>query len=200
MKKIAGLIVLCSVLLLSGCQVNKKAQIKALADCEYDVASVEQVKFNGKNLSAYKGADGNYNISSLAGLAVALFSKELPLEGKVNLKITNPEVKKAAFNSFKYIIEEQGSPLFEGKVDQNVNLAQGESAIVPMTFKANIFNKAKENGFENFFDELFNKKSEGFIALKIKPSINIAGQNIYYPSYITVDKNFGKKLFDLFGK
>lgn len=200
MKKIAGLIVLCSVLLLSGCQVNKKAQIKALADCEYDVASVEQVKFNGKNLSSYKGADGNYNISSLAGLAVALFSKELPLEGKVNLKITNPEVKKAAFNSFKYIIEVQGSPLFEGKVDQNVNLGQEESAIVPMTFKANIFNKAKENGFENFFDELFNKKSEGFIALKIKPSINIAGQNIYYPSYITVDKNFGKKLFDLFGK
>lgn len=200
MKKLLGLVAVCTVLLLSGCQINKKAQIKALADCEYDVESVEQVRFNGKKIESYKGADGNYNISSLAGLAVALFSKELPLEGKVNLKITNPEIKKAAFNSFKYIIEIQGSPLFEGKVDQNVNLSQGESVIVPMTFKANIFNKAKENGFERFFDEMFNKKSEGFLALKIKPSINIAGQNIYYPSYITVDKNFGKKLFDLFGK
>ena len=52
--------------------------MQALADCEYDVESVEQVKFNGKKLDAYKGADGNYNISSLAGIAVALFSKELP--------------------------------------------------------------------------------------------------------------------------
>ncbi|MGJ1203397.1 hypothetical protein [Sphingobacterium lactis] len=198
MKKLIGMLAICSVLFLSGCQVNKKAQIKALADCEYDVESVDQVKFNGKTLDAYKGADGNYNVSSLAGIAVALFSKELPLEGKINMKISNPENKKAAFNSFKYVIEIQNSPLFEGTVDQNVSLNQGESTIVPMTFKANIFNKAKENGFDRFFDELFNKKSEGFMVLKIKPSIRIAGQNIYYPSYITVDKNFGQKLFKLF--
>ncbi|MVZ61531.1 hypothetical protein [Sphingobacterium humi] len=198
MKKIVGVFCLVTVLFLSSCQVNKKAQMQALADCEYDVESVEQVKFNGKKLDAYKGADGNYNISSLAGIAVALFSKELPLEGKINLKITNPEAKRAAINSFKYMIEIQGSPLFEGTVDQNVDLSQGQSAIVPLTFKANIFNKAKENGFDRFFDELFNKKSEGFLVLKIKPSFKIAGQNIYYPSYITIDKNFASKLFKLF--
>ncbi len=198
MKKIVGVLMLSLILMISGCQVNKKAQIKALADCEYDVESVDQVLFNGKNLDSYKGSDGNYNMSSIAGLAVALFSKELPLEGKVNLKITNPEAKKAAFNSFKYVIEIQNSPLFEGTVNQNVDLNQGESAIVPMTFKANIFNKAKENGFDKFFDELLNKKSEGFMVLKIKPSIRVAGQNIYYPSYITVDKNFGKRIFSLF--
>jgi len=198
MKKLVGIVGLMTILFLSGCQVNKKAQLQALADCQYDVESVEQVKFNGKTLDKYKGADGNYNISSLANIAVALFSKELPLEGKINLKITNPEVKRAAVNSFKYIIEIQGSPLFEGTVDQNVNLSQGQSAIVPLTFKANIFNKAKETGFDRFFDELFNKKSEGFLVLKIKPSFKIAGQNIYYPSYITVDKNFGKKIFSLF--
>ena len=96
------------------------------------------------------------------------------------------------------MIEIQGSPLFEGTVDQNVDLSQGQSAIVPLTFKANIFNKAKENGFDRFFDELFNKKSEGFLVLKIKPSFKIAGQNIYYPSYITIDKNFASKLFKLF--
>ena len=198
MKKIVGVFCLITVLFLSSCQVNKKAQMQALADCEYDVESVEQVKFNGKKLDAYKGADGNYNISSLAGIAVALFSKELPLEGKINLKITNPEAKRAAINSFKYMIEIQGSPLFEGTVDQHVDLSQGQSAIVPLTFKANIFNKAKENGFDRFFDELFNKKSEGFLVLKIKPSFKIAGQNIYYPSYITIDKNFASKLFKLF--
>ena len=198
MKKLVGIVGLMTILFLSGCQVNKKAQLQALADCEYDVESVEQVKFNGKTLDKYKGSDGNYNISSLANIAVALFSKELALEGKINLKITNPEVQKSAFNSFKYVIEIQNSPLFEGTVDQNVNLQKGESTIVPMTFKANIFNKAKENGFEKFFDELLNKKSEGFMVLKIKPSIRIAGQNIYYPSYITVDKNFGSKIFKLF--
>src|SRR5690606_27215569 len=166
MKKLVGIVGLMTLLFLSGCQVNKKAQLQALADCKYDVESVDQVRFNGKTIDSYKGADGNYSMSSLANIAVALFSKELPLEGKVNLKITNPEAKKAAVNSFKYMIEIQGSPLFEGTVDQNVNLSQGESAIVPLTFKANIFNKAKENGFDKFFDEIFNKKSEGFLVLK----------------------------------
>lgn len=198
MKKLVGILGVMTLLFLSGCQVNKKAQLQALADCKYDVESVDQVKFNGKTLNSYKGADGNYSMSSIANIAVALFSKELPLEGKINLKITNPEAKKAAVNSFKYMIEIQGSPLFEGTVDQNVNLTQGESAIVPLTFKANIFNKAKENGFDKFFDEIFNKKSEGFLVLKIKPSFKVAGQNIYYPSYITVDKNFGQKIFKLF--
>ncbi len=198
MKKLIGILGVMTLLFLSGCQVNKKAQLQALADCKYDVESVDQVRFNGKTIDSYKGADGNYSMSSLANIAVALFSKELPLEGKVNLKITNPEAKKAAVNSFKYMIEIQGSPLFEGTVDQNVNLSQGESAIVPLTFKANIFNKAKENGFDKFFDEIFNKKSEGFLVLKIKPSFKVAGQNIYYPSYITVDKNFGQKIFKLF--
>ncbi|MVZ64481.1 hypothetical protein GQF61_01340 [Sphingobacterium sp. DK4209] len=198
MKKLVGILGVMTLLFLSGCQVNKKAQLQALADCKYDVESVDQVKFNGKTLNSYKGADGNYSMSSIANIAVALFSKELPLEGKINLKITNPEAKKAAVNSFKYMIEIQGSPLFEGTVDQNVNLTQGESAIVPLTFKANIFNKAKEKGFDKFFDEIFNKKSEGFLVLKIKPSFKVAGQNIYYPSYITVDKNFGQKIFKLF--
>ncbi len=198
MKKIVGVLAVSFILLLSGCQVNKKAQLKALADCDYDVESVEKVKFNGKNIESYKGADGNFRVSTLAGLAVALFSKELPLEGQVNLKITNPEAKKAAFNSFKYLIEIQGTPLFEGTVDQNVNLAQGQSTIVPLTFQANIFNKARENGMEKFLDELFNRDTEGFLVLKIKPSIRIAGQNLYYPTYMTIDKNFGKKLFKIF--
>lgn len=200
MRKQVIFILGCLTFIITSCQVNKKAQLQALADCKYEVYSVENVKFNGKTLDAYKGKDGNYNLSSLASLTVALFSKELPLEGKVNLKITNPEARKAAVNSFKYMIEIQGSPLFEGVVDQNVNLSEGESATVPLSFKTNIFNKAKEHGFEKFFDELFNNKSEGFLVLKIKPSFKIAGQNIYYPTYLTVDKNFGKKLFDVFKK
>jgi len=197
MGKFTGILIISFAVLLSSCTVNKKAQLQALADCQYEVESIDQVKLNGQQLQDFRGTDGSYKLSALAGLAGALFTSELPLEGSVNLRISNPENKRAAFNSFRYRIELQNKPLFEGTVDQNVNLAQNENIVVPLTFRANIFAQAKERGVERFLDDLINGKSAGALALKIKPSIRIAGQNIYYPSYITVDKNFGKRIFDL---
>jgi len=197
MGKFIGVLVILFAVLLSGCTVNKKAQLQALADCRYEVESIDQIELNGQQLQDFRGTDGSYKLSSLAGLVASLFTSELPLEGSVNLRISNPERKRAAFNSFRYIIELQNKPLFEGTVDQNVNLAQNENVIVPLSFRANIFAQAKERGVEQLLDDLINGKSEGALALKIKPSIRIAGQNIYYPSYITVDKNFGKRIFDL---
>lgn len=197
MNKFIGVLVILFAVVISGCTVNKKAQLQALADCQYEIESIEQVTLNGRELREFRGTDGSYKLSALAGLATALFSNELPLDGTVNLRISNPENKRAAFNSFRYIIALQNQPLFEGTVDQNVSLAQNENIVVPLSFRANIFAHAKERGVERLLDDLLGGKSEGALALKIKPSIRIAGQNIYYPAYITVDKNFGKRIFEL---
>lgn len=179
-------------LMLGSCATSKN-QIETLAKCDYSVESMSNVRFAGRSLESFTSG-GRVNLSSLPGIAVAMLSKDLPLEAIVNMKISNPTTTRTAMNSFKYLIEVQGKPMFEGTVNENLNLNSGESAVVPLTFKANIFGAAKEHGVENMLNEIFTKEGEGFIVLKIKPSVKIGGSNIYYPGYITVDRNLAKSI------
>ncbi|MFD1770614.1 hypothetical protein [Sphingobacterium suaedae] len=190
--KIGAVCTMLIVLLLGGCAINKN-QVEALAKCDYTVESLQDVRLAGRDLNSYTGADG-VNLSSLPGIAVAMLRKDLPLEAQVNMKVSNPTTTKTAINSFKYLIEIDGKPLFEGTVNQNLRLNTGESAVVPLTFKANIFGTAKEKGLDKVLNDIFTREGEGFLVLKIKPSIKIGNSNIFYPGYITVDRNLAKSI------
>jgi len=183
------------LLLAAGCS-SQRAQVEALGKCEYAVESVRDLRLGGRAVESFVGTEG-VNLNALAGIALALLRKELPLEARVDMRIANPNTAKAAINSFKYLIEMQGKPLFEGTVEEDIRLEKGESRVVPLTVKANIFEATQEQGMEHVLNEIFTKKTDGFLVLKIKPSIKIAGQNIYYPGYITVDRNLGKRFADL---
>lgn len=178
---------------VSSCAINHRAQLDALAKCDYSIQSLDDIRLAGRSIESFQSADG-VSMSSLPAIALALLQQNLPLEAKVNLNISNPTTTRTAINEFKYIIEIQGKPLFEGEVQENIHLSTNESVTVPLTFKANIFGVAKENGFDKLLGDIFTRKSDAFLALKIKPSVKIGGKNYYYPGYITVDKDFGKGL------
>lgn len=191
---IIGWIVLIP-LVFTGCSINKQ-QIEALAKCDYSVESMQDVQFAGRGIASFIGNDG-INMSALPGLAVSMLRKDLPLEARVNMKVSNPNATKTAINSFKYLIEIQGKPLFEGTVNENIHLKTGESTVVPLTFKVNLFDNAKEKGLEKMLNDAFTREGEGFLVLKIKPSMKLGGTNIYYPGYITVDRNLAKSISKL---
>ncbi|TJZ53246.1 hypothetical protein FAZ15_17980 [Sphingobacterium olei] len=196
MKKISlisGVIVLS--LVIFGCVASKRAQVEALAKCTYDIQSINSMLVGGKSVESFDTGNG-INLASIPSIALAILRKDLPLEANVNLKITNPSQKTAAINQFKYLIEIQGNPVFEGTVDENIRLTTNEFSIVPLSFKLNLFGADKKDNYvEKIFDELFKReKSDNFMTLKIKPSFRIGGNNIYYPTYITVDTNLLKKL------
>lgn len=195
MKRSICLLVVVAVVAMSvtGCAVNYKAQLNALAKCNYTVESLEDIKLAGRSIESFQ-TDGGVSIASLPGIALALLQQNLPLEAKVNLNIANPTNTRTAINEFKYIIEIQGKPLFEGEVHENIHLSTGDNITVPLTFRANIFGVAKEKGFDKLLDDIFTRQSDSFLALKIKPSVKIGNKNYYYPGYITVDKDLGKGL------
>lgn len=193
MKRIGLLLVVVTTLLFSGCALNQKAQIEALGKFNYDVTSVQNMRIAGRDINSFE-TEGGVSLSSLPGLAMALLTKDLPLEATVNLQMSNPTSTVTSINEFKYLIEMDGKPLFEGSVNENINLAQGQSMVVPLSFRANLFGVAKDRGIESVLSDIFTRKSDAFLALKIKPSIKIGGKNYFYPGYITVDKNFGKSI------
>lgn len=193
MRKLGLAIVALGIVLLSGCATNYKAQLNALGQFNYNVQSVDQLRIAGRDISSFSSGEG-VSISSLPGIAFALLRQDLPLQGRINLQISNPTKTLANINEFKYIIELSGKPLFEGSVDENIRLATGESMVLPLSFSANIFGIAKEQGFDKVLGDIFTRQSDAFLALKIKPSIKIGNKNYFYPGYITVDKDFGKGL------
>lgn len=193
MKKIGFLLVTITVLMLSGCALNQKAQIAALGKFNYDVTSVQNIRIAGRDINSFE-TDGGVSLTNLPGIAMALLTKDLPLEATVNLQMTNPTSTVTKINEFKYLIEMGGKPLFEGSVNENINLAQGQSMVVPLSFRANLFGVAKDQGIEKVLSDIFTRKSDAFLALKIKPSVKIGGRNYFYPGYITVDKDFGRSI------
>ncbi len=176
---------------LHSCATNYKAQIETLGKCNYTIESMDQVRIAGRSVETFQGSEG-VSLASLPAIAFALLQQDLPLEANVNLKVSNPTAKLASINEFKYLIEIQGKSLFEGSVNENINLATNESMVVPLTFRANLFGVAKEKGFDKLLSDILTRKSDAFLALKIKPSVKVGGKNYYYPGYITVDKDFGK--------
>ncbi len=192
-NKIITILTLVVILLFSGCAMNQKAQVQALSKFNYTVESVSGLTVAGRDVASLQSGNGA-SLSNLPGIALALLSKDLPLEATVNLRIANPTNTHTKINEFKYIIELAGKELFHGSVNENINLSNGQSMVVPLSFRANIFNVAKEKGLEKVLSDIFTRESSAFLALKIKPSIKIGNTNVFYPGYITVDKDLGKGL------
>lgn len=173
-----------------GCgSLNLGQQVNALKNYNYDVQSVSDVRIAGRVADDLFSANNN-SLAALPGIALAILSKDLPLEAKVNMTVNNPTDQVTNINAFKYLIEIQGKPFFEGEVNQRINLKNGESTVVPLSFKANLFGVTEQgNGIERVLSDVFTREGNGAVVLKIKPSINIGGRTVYYPGYLTVDKD-----------
>lgn len=189
--------VLILILLVSACgSLNPAKQAEMLKNHRYDVESVTGLKIAGT--AAEKLSGEQKNVASLPAIILGIMRKDLPLEGTVNMKVTNPSATASNINAFRYLIEIQGKPFFEGTVNQNIRLANGESSVVPLTFKSNLFGVTDEqNGIEKVLSDVFTRQGNGFVVLKIQPSIVIGGRNIYYPGYITVDNDLLKSITKL---
>ena len=199
MKNIGLATITAVVLLFSSCATNYKAQLNALGNFNYQVQSVDQLRLAGRDIDSFGAKDG-ISVASLPGIAFALLRQDLPLQGRLLLQISNPTTTFANINEFKYIIELAGKPLFEGAVDENIRLATGQTMVVPLSFNANIFGIAKEQGFDKVLGDILTRKSNAILALKIKPSIKVGNKNYFYPGYITVDKDLGKSLLKVADK
>lgn len=188
------LIVAC---FFTGCAVlNPASQVDLLKRYNYDVESVTNFKIAGRTMG--NSLSGSASLASLPGIAMGLLSKNVPLEATVNMKVSNPTGEVANIGAFKYLIEIQGKPFFEGAVNEGISLGNGQSTVIPLSFKANLFNVTEEkNGVEKLLSDVLTRQGNGLVVLKIKPSIKIGGQNIYYPGYITVDNDLLKGISGL---
>lgn len=197
MRKI--LLVCLMAIGLAGCGINRQAQqIKALERCKYRVTSADEITLAGADVKKMI-LNQDINLGSLPGLALGLLRRDIPLRARLNLEVKNPSGNDAAINQFEYKILINRQELASGFVNQEVNIAAGQSTIVPVDMEANIYpfisNSKVMKEITDFIQSGKNgPEQKGILTLKIRPSIKVAGGLVKYPGFITIDKEVSSKI------
>ncbi|TKC03955.1 LEA type 2 family protein [Pedobacter frigoris] len=197
MKKI--LLICLTAIAISGCGINRQAQqIKALEKCKYRITSADQITIAGADVKKMIN-DQDINIASLPGLALGLLRRDVPLKARLNLEVKNPTGDDAAINQFEYKILINRQELANGFVNQEVNVAAGQSTVVPVDMEVNIYpfvSNSKVMGEISDFIKSGKSGAEkkGMLTLKIRPSIKVGNTLVKYPGFITIDKEVSSKI------
>jgi len=195
-----NLVLACLIVLsLGSCGINKQAQqIKALEKCDYRITDATDITIAGTDVR--KLIDGkSVNTLSIPGIALGMLRKDIPLRAKLNLEISNPSNALAAINNFDYIVLINRQEVFNGSVNQSVNIGSGQTTQVPVQVNANIYQFLTDNKMLNdigtFIGGATNgSEKKGLVTLKIRPSIKVGGGLVKYPGYITIDKEVSSKI------
>lgn len=197
MKKI---FLLClTAVIIQSCGINRQQQqIKALEKCTYKITSADQITLAGADVKKIF-TDQNLNLGSLPGLALGLLRKDIPLRARLNLEITNPSSNIAAINEFEYKILINKQELANGFVNQEVNVAPGQSTTVPVDLIANLYPFVSNSKVMGEITEFLQgakggPEKKGILTLKIRPSFKVGGVMVKYPGFITIDKEVSSKI------
>ncbi|KHJ39661.1 late embryogenesis abundant protein [Pedobacter glucosidilyticus] len=180
----------------TACGINKQTrELKALEDCKYHIRSADSVYLAGIAIKDFSTAK-DFNLAKYPGIALGLLRKNIPIEGNVNLQITNPTSRQASINQFEYLIMIKGREIANGFVNQKVSIGAGSSTIIPIALKANIYSLLADDKIRNEIIDFLNtnKEQKGLVTLKIKPNIVIGNKLIKYPGYISIDKELSNKI------
>jgi len=193
MKKI--LLALSVLVVLASCGVNRQTrEIKALGKCKYDLKSIDSIYVAGVALNRIINQN-TIDLSSAPSIALGLLRQNIPFEGRVNLEIDNPTANRAAINQFEYIVLLQQKQLAEGVVNQKVSIEAGQTTVVPVTLKANVYELLTNGQLDQTLRALKSDKDDaGLLTIKIKPVIYVGSTAIKYPGYITIDKKISRSI------
>ncbi len=201
MKKELVLLLIALPLLFSQCSVNKQiSQAKALGDCRYTIASADSVFLAGVDVRQLRKVE-DINPARYPRLAAGLLTRNVPLDARINLDITNPTNKLAGINQLEYRIILAGQELFNGFLNQRIEVQPGGGKTrVPVRLNANAYQLLTDPKTRDAFTQLVQNLSGAAdtkpskLTIRIKPTLDMGGKQINYPGYITIDQDVTNKI------
>ena len=201
MKKGLIIALLALPLLFSRCGVNKQiSQAKALGDCRYSIASADSVYLAGVDVRQFRKLE-DINPARYPRLAAGLLTRNVPLDARINLDITNPTNKVAGINQLEYRILLAGQELFAGFLNQRIEVQPGGGKTrVPVRLNANAYQLFTDPKTRDAFTQLVQNLSgmantqPSKLTIRIKPTLDLGGKQVNYPGYITIDQEVTNKI------
>lgn len=202
MKKISFIILgLALIGLFQRCAVTRQiSEAKTLGDCKYAIASADNITLAGIDIRQFKSMQ-DFDLGKSPRLALALLSKDVPLNLRLNLDVTNPTKQQAGINQFEYKVLLSENEVFTGFWDQRIDVQpNGGTTRVPMQLSTNAYRlltdaKARD-AFMNMVENLSGKTGTQptKLTIKLKPTLGIGNSQIDYPGYITIEKEVTAKM------
>lgn len=186
------LIILFVTMGLASCDVlTQVAQMANFANCNFNFNSVNQIQMLGVNLS--KGmTKQDLNVSQLLSLTNALMNRSLPVSFNVNVDVKNPNPIAASMTKMDYIVSLNGKEVINTTMNNSVNVPANSTSMVSIPITTDLFqlfSNESADAIVNLAFKLAGASSDPVnVELKVKPYININGQQLPYPNYITLNK------------
>jgi hypothetical protein len=181
-----------AVFLLNSCSIL--SELAAFTSCEFRLHSLQDPEACGIDISQLSSWS---DFTFMEGQAVAgqLLQKRLPFEITVNVEARNPGTSMAAVNSIQWIAFIDDLQLAQGTVHERVEIPpSGGTNKIPIRVQADLFDYLEGDNpraMLNFALNLLNAGDQASrFTLKIKPSVLIGTQEIPYPDYFNITKEF----------
>ena len=200
-KGLVSFVLALPLLFFSQCGVNKQiSQAKALGDCRYAIASADSVFLAGVDVRQFRKIE-DINPARYPRLATGLLTRNVPLDARINLDITNPTNKLAGINQLEYQILLAGQELFNGFLNQRIEVQPGGGKTrVPVRLNANAYQLFTDPKTRDAFTQLVQNFSGAAntqpskLIIRIKPTLDLGGKQVNYPGYITINQDVTNKI------
>ena len=193
MSKIKKTLIILFVMMgLTSCGVlTQVAQMATFANCNFTFNNVNNIQMLGINLN--KGmTKQDLNVSQLLALTNALMSKSLPVSFNVNVDVRNPNAIAASMTKMDYIVSLNGKQIISTSLNNSVNVPANSTNTITIPITTDLFqlfSGESADAIVNLAFKLAGASSNPVnVGLQVKPYININGNQLAYPDYITMNK------------
>jgi len=195
---------LCAAFFAFSCTIDKQAKaLRALEKCRYEFVSADSVFLAGADINKLV-ANGRVDVSQLPGVALGFLSRDIPLSGVLNVRITNPTNHLAGIQQFSYKVEVEDREVLDGVSDLPIEVPAGETVVVPVKLRTNVYKFLSDRETLNKLLTFIQSAREGSteekvnLTFKIKPTLALGNKALNYPGFIDIHKevsaDFLKKL------
>jgi len=197
MKKRIALLGL--IISLFSCGVTKQlVGIYALTQCKYIIESIVNLTLGGINLQNVNSFS-SLNPIAAANLIAAFSSPNgsLPMSFTINMGVTNPGVQTALLNGADYILEIDGMEMTQGAIKQQLQVAPGQKAVMPVTIGFDLKKVMSGKSLDVIKNLAFNfaglGESSSNLTVKLKPSFDVNGSIVSTPDFVPISFTMNKK-------
>ncbi len=202
MKKLALFLTAATGLFFTHCGVNRQiTEAKTLGDCTYAISSADSIYLAGIDVRQLRDLSGPTDLIKYPQLGLALLRKNVPLDVRINLGITNPTNRLAGLNQLEYRVLLKGNELANGFLNQRIEVAPGGGrTTVPIRLSTNAYQLITDEKTRDSFVDLVRNLAGAQdakatrVTIKIKPTLALGNKQINYPGYITIDQDVTNKI------
>lgn len=181
------------LLITSGCKALMP--YVNVVNCDFRMKSVSSVRLGGLDIERIS-SPSELSFLQIGSLTKAYLSGDLPLSFTLNLEGKNPNASSATLAGFDWILFIDDVQMVSGINETEYQIpANNGLADIPLNISVDlleVLSGESKDALLNFGFNLADASNKPTrISLKIKPTINVGGVPITYPSYIDLKTEYG---------